>query len=200
MKVILAGSSLMNFKTSELSKREIVTNKPNCKNITNAFMNKDNHLIIKSISTEDIKELNKPWPGNAFIAGIQIVEKKHIFYAAINNVDPQEDLTDPETATFLENQYGIIKFKRLTKKLENKKYRPLRTIKIEVNNKGKYDNMIKEGIKLGYTRFRVTEWKFENGPIQCLNCQNYGHKSQTCTEPKRCLFCAHTRRPLTHRM
>ena len=189
-----------NFKTSVSISNEISKWKPACKSITNAFLNRDNHLIIKTTSEEDIVELNKPWSNEAFTNGIQIIQKKTFFFAAINNIDPQEDLDDVKIVDYLQEKYGIIKLTRLLKKSQNNM--PLKTVKIVSNNKEKFDMMLKEGIKLGYTRFKVTEWRFENGPIQCMNCQYFGHKSATCTKNKRCLICAqegHTHKECTNK-
>ncbi len=62
-------------------------------------------------------------------------------------------------------------------------------VKIEFDSKEHYEKAIKEGIYLDRTRFRVQPWAFDSGPTQCINCQKYGHKSFSCTNPTKCQLC-----------
>jgi hypothetical protein len=51
-----------------------------------------------------------------------------------------------------------------------------RVVKIVIDNKESYDKVLQDGHYIGKTSFRVNPWIFEEGPIQCTNCQRFGHK------------------------
>jgi len=187
MSIKISGNSILNFKRPKLLAEELERCKPKAV-ITNAFINKDNLLIIKTKSTKTIKQLNEPWPSDAFETGIEIITKKTHYVAAINNVDTEIDIADEETLSQLKSTYNIIKATRLVKKSQNN--RPLKTIKITTNNEESFKKLLTEGLYIWKTRFSVKPWIFEDGPIQCSNCQKFGHKFRNCRNKERCQLCS----------
>jgi hypothetical protein len=182
----IRGKDILNYKRSTILANEIKRCKPNVVT-SNVFINKENLLIIKTTSPESLKQLNEPWPTNAFGSGVEIIKKNQRFFAAIRNIDQEEDFEDEVLATELKEKYHIIKAIRLVKKSENN--RPLNIVKIEFDEKEYFEKALSQGIYIGSTRFRIEKWKFVEGPMQCIKCQKYGHKSYSCNSPVRCQLC-----------
>lgn len=190
------GANLQNFKGKYLEiQSEIGKNKGDLP-ISNAFINDNNQLIIKTTDENAHKKLTQVWNDSAFTSGVTLVVKEPKFFAAIRHVDLQLDVSTLKE-TLLPK--GIIDIIRIIKKKDNK---PLQVCKLVINSQEKFNELLANGLHIGATRFRVEEW---NGPppiSQCHKCQKLGHHSKNCTSPHHiCPICTgqHSLKDCTNR-
>jgi hypothetical protein len=61
------------------------------------------------------------------------------------------------------------------------------------------DKLLKNRLKMGYTRFKVLEWNFP-ATIQCFKCQKIGHKALDCKEStQKCPICSENHNLAEHK-
>jgi hypothetical protein len=154
--------------------------------IKSAYINTRNQLIIKT--TENmIEKLDNGWIKDAFMSGITKIGSKKNYYAAMYHVDQEFDIEDEELQKELKDKYDIVKATRIIKK-SNKE--PLTTVKLTFANEDNYNRVLKNGLALGPTFFRIKEWKADLEFKQCYKCLKLGHQQYTChSEKKVCLRC-----------
>lgn len=63
-----------------------------------------------------------------------------------------------------------------------------RPIKITMTNNDEYKRLLHTGLKIGWEIFHGEEW--HPTPIQCYNCQRFGHHSSSCRSKRRCINCS----------
>ena len=68
-----------------------------------------------------------------------------------------------------------------------------KSIKISLSDENEFNRMLKWGLRLGFQFFRAESWV--RGPVQCFNCQNFGHVASVCRQNKRCVNCSETHEP-----
>ena len=76
---------------------------------------------------------------------------------------------------------------RIIKKKENKL---IPVIRAQTYDTQTLNYLLKNGLKISPLHYRVEEWKFEESPIQCFNCLEFGHIKKNCDKLPRCLICA----------
>ncbi|CAF1111422.1 unnamed protein product, partial [Brachionus calyciflorus] len=96
----------------------------------------------------------------------------------IKGVDISIDVEDEQFIQIMEKNYQIYDIKRITKKSLNNK--PLPVLRAKVKNDEILKSLIKSGIRIGYSSFRIEEWKYEPKPLQCKKCNGFNHKSAEC--------------------
>jgi hypothetical protein len=64
-----------------------------------------------------------------------------------------------------------------------------RSVKIVLDDINEFSLLLKHGLRIGWEIFRADEWV--RPPLQCFNCQRYGHISRNCRSQRRCINCAH---------
>lgn len=154
--------------------------------IKNAYVNKADKLVIRT--TYDCKSFEN-WPHDAFESGIKPFEKPKKYFGAMYNVDRSINLDDDNMKAVLA-QYKIVKATRIIKKSKNE---ILETVRIEVNNKDHLNYLLKNGIYIGHTFFRIREWKFEQTVKICYKCLELGHLERHCKKEKTiCMRCSTT--------
>ncbi|CAF1061060.1 unnamed protein product [Brachionus calyciflorus] len=185
------GSSLNYYKNPFKLKNEIdkYLNMPNAM-IKKAFINnKNNQLYLITDDPHTCQYLSGyTWPKKAFINGIQkATNKEKITCIAIRGVDVSIDLEDDQFKNLMEKEYQIYDIKRIIKKSLNNKPLPILRAKVKQDTKAK--ELIKFGIRIGYSSYRIEEWKHEPKPLQCKKCNRFNHKSQDCEKETICPLC-----------
>ena len=162
-------------------------------NIENAFFNRFNKLLYLCTNDEaSFKQLNSPWPANAFNKGAEIFKespKEFKYFVAINGIDSNTRTEEDPDFIAICKAKGIFRLQRLIRKEMGT---PLSTIKGYVNDKESYEHLIKTGLKYDFFSFKVTPWKFDKfQPIQCYICLKYGHNQKYCmSQIQKCLCCS----------
>lgn len=89
----------------------------------------------------------------------------------------------------MKNNYDIDDMLRMIQKPTNQK---TNLVKAFTCNTEAFNKIISDGyIKLGYSRIRVTAWRFGTTPDQCFKCQKFGHPKEKCqSKVFTCLRCA----------
>lgn len=156
----------------------------------NAYIDKNTwQLVIKTKNHADHQNIQKKKKiPNAFDKGLELIEKKPKYHAAIHHVDENIDLTT-ETYKDIRNEHCITDIKRLLAKDGSN----LKTIRITIDNKDKFNDLLSNGeINLfGCISKPVSEWIFKDRPNQCFKCQKFGHSSNTCRNQNPvCLRCS----------
>ena len=142
-----------------------------------------NLLMIATADKETHDELSKPWPVDAFTAGVNPPKpRSQSTKATAHNVPIDVDLADPEVAKELDQQ-GITFAQRRLNKSTNA---PTEYVTIHIKSKQALDNLIQNKLKLALCRFRVS---VDVKVIQCYKCQRVGHTATQCTNPTTCLRC-----------
>ncbi|RMZ99312.1 reverse transcriptase [Brachionus plicatilis] len=174
------------FKNFFNLEKYLKKHKPNVE-IQIAFIDSNDELVIKLTKTEDLDEL-KTWLSNAFGHGIEQIIKESRFYLALHNVNTEFDVSSDEAKKYVKDIYGIDDMLRMMKKSTKSK---LPLVKALVKNAESYKKLLNEGyIKLGYTRIRLSSWRFGTTPDQCFNCQQLGHlKDKFPEKTLTCLRC-----------
>ena len=62
-----------------------------------------------------------------------------------------------------------------------------RSFKLQFESKAHLFNAMNSPPIFGYERLPITEFKFL--PMQCYNCQSYGHAAKSCVDPPKCSKC-----------
>ncbi|CAF0948508.1 unnamed protein product [Brachionus calyciflorus] len=177
----LKGIDKYKFSHPDKLNKEIIRNKGNLK-IDKAFFNNHNDLLyLFTNDDESYEALSKEWLADAFekTNGIEVIKpepKKH--HIAIYNFDTNIDIERDEfiKKKLLEN--NIINPKRVIKKKDN---RAIPVIKAQTYNTQAFNDLIKNGLFIKPLHYRVEEWKFEDRPLQCFNCLEFGHVKKDYT-------------------
>lgn len=188
--VKIRGVNQLKFSHPKKLNDEIVRNKGTV-SIDKAFFNTHNNFLYLFTNDDNSHEtLSNNWLPNAFENenGVEVVKtepKKH--FIAIYNFDTTIDIDKDEyiKSIFLEN--GILNAKRIIKKKEN---RVIPVVRAEIFNTETFNKLIKYGLRISPLNYRVEEWKFEDSPIQCFNCLEFGHQKKNCVKVLRCLICS----------
>jgi hypothetical protein len=142
-----------------------------------------NYLIITFINEEGL-QLFKSKKAH-FKEDIQIIELnktkkfeivlKGLSFAAIDGYK------------FNLSKMGITKLFQLNKSNEQ-----FRMVKAECVDENVMKKVLKEGIKLDYYSIKVEEFRRQIRPLQCFNCQQYGHVALKCLQKENpvCLKCS----------
>ncbi|CAF0910790.1 unnamed protein product [Brachionus calyciflorus] len=157
--------------------------------IKKAFINNKNGLLyIITDETNTIEHLQTyEWPKNSFITGINTAtrkEKEEIL--AIKGFDLSIDISSDSFKINVMEKHNIFEAKRIFKKSEQ---RPLTVIRIKTKDENSARTLLQNGLKVGYTNYRVEIWKTEERPLQCRNCNKFNHHTKTCTIKKSCALC-----------
>ena len=164
------------FKDYFILEDYISKHKPNG-DITSVFFNQDDELVIKTDNPAKIEYL-RTWPDDAFEHGLIEVTKKNKFYLALHNVDTNFNIESTRSKMHLSETYQIDDVIRMVKKSTGQK---LTVVKAVTGNKDKFNELTSTGyIKIGFSRIRISAWKFEPRPDQCFNCQKFGHLASKC--------------------
>ncbi len=156
--------------------------------ILSTYIDRDDHLIIKTNSSDNQKAIEATNLSTAFAAGLQLIKPQHKFYFAIHNVDLETDLDDSRTKKFLEDEFKVTETKRMTKKSDPSV--KFKTIKAMTTDQDVFNKIINDGkIKLFYSNLRISKWNFNDGPNQCFKCLSFGHSHASCTGTQACLRC-----------
>ncbi len=88
---------------------------------------------------------------------------------------------------FLLSKMGITEIIQMNKSNEQ-----FRMVKAECENENVMNKVLKEGIKLDYYSIKVEEYRRQIRPLQCFNCQQYGHVALNCLQKGNpvCLKCS----------
>ncbi|CAF0760881.1 unnamed protein product, partial [Brachionus calyciflorus] len=184
------GTSLNAFKNPFKLKQEIDKHL-NKAIIKKAFVNnKNNQLYLITDDKNTIKYLNGfTWPKKAFLTGIsKATPKEKTNFIAIRGVDVSINVEDDQFKKHMEKSYQIYDIKRITKKSLNNK--PLPVLRAKVKDEETVRSLISSGIRIGYSSFRIEEWKHEPKPMQCKKCNGFNHKNTDCEKDTTCPLCA----------
>ncbi|KAJ8021075.1 hypothetical protein HOLleu_40840 [Holothuria leucospilota] len=148
-------------------------------------------LLIAAQNKQSQAILMKPWQAidgrqpKPRIPGTQrLITKKN--EAIITRLHPS--VSDNEVHTELQRQgYTTSEFRRFFKKGTKT---PIWKAAITFNNQEEMNRTIKEGVNIGYQHHQVERIHQPKAPIQCHNCQRFGHFAGNCTHRKTCLRCA----------
>jgi hypothetical protein len=94
------------------------------------------------------------------------------------------------------NANSLRRFKKIiteVKRLTSKEGANLKTIKIVIDDRLKFEKLIRDRqIQImGMLAKPVSEWVFKDRPNQCFKCQKFGHSAQNCKSHKQvCLRCS----------
>lgn len=184
-----SGEHLHKFRDYESLAAEIERHRPNL-GIKTAFIDNNNVLIIKVTDEKSFDELTKPWPVNAFDGGITQIVKQQNYLVGIRNVHLDYSFYESENLIkpHLLDEYGICRAERIVKKSLD---RPLKVVKLTINDKIKYEQLLTLGLHLGKNHFKVEKWNSPPPLKQCFKCQKLGHHASNCTSKDHvCPLCA----------
>ncbi|RNA38765.1 hypothetical protein BpHYR1_014794 [Brachionus plicatilis] len=169
------GESLNNFKNPVKLQAEIDAYIGLENNgVKKAFINnKNRQLYIITDDPETIRHLkNYEWPKTSFISGIvKAIPKEQESILAVKGFDLSIDVEDKYFITNVLQKHNIIEARKIYKKSEK---RPLPIIRIKTDTKSAL-SLLLNGLKVGYTLYRVEKWKSEKRPLQCCNCNKFNH-------------------------
>ena len=88
---------------------------------------------------------------------------------------------------FILSKLGITKISQM-----NKSNDQFRMVKAECQNEEIMKKFVNEGIKLDYFSIKVEVFRKQIRPLQCFNCQQYGHVALNCSQKETpvCLKCS----------
>jgi len=185
IKLLLKPHVINEYRNPFALKRELAR----CKKIDSAkikfakIVGDANLLMIATDDEATHAELNKPWPLDAFTAGVNSPKPKdQSIRATAHHIPVDILLTDPEVTKELEQQ-GITLAHRRVNKTTNK---PTEYVTIFVKSKQALNQLINNKLKLALCRYRVS---VDEKIIQCFKCQKVGHTAANCTNPTICLRC-----------
>ncbi|RNA32049.1 hypothetical protein BpHYR1_034819 [Brachionus plicatilis] len=145
--------------------------------LTSAFINKNDELVLKTNLMSQVDDL-KSLPELAFEFGITEITKQNKHFLALHNVETNFDIQ--RSRNYLTENYDIDDTLIMVQKSTGLK---LKLVKEVMSNTDKFNQIIKDGhIKIGYSRIRVTAWRFNTMPDQCFKCQKLGHAAAKCPE------------------
>lgn len=159
--------------------RELLNCKPEISPQYEARFINNKTIIIRGTNQNDkLKWLNN-WPRNAFGGEIYNIQEqftsKHI--AAIHF----ERKITGEEAIWLKDRYSIINVIQKRNNLHQ----------VHFANENIFKKVIgDEYIYLARCKIKIKEWVYFNKPLQCLNCQQFGHKHENCNNKAICKFCS----------
>ena len=163
--------------------KEIMRCKPNINSqqIKLAKLNK-NTLIIATDDPATHQILKEAWPTDAFTHGITQSDPKAIPMdkIVIKGVDPSiqiQEINKQLTDQHLNNPFRVYK--------NGNNQTPTTIIKATIDKK-LTNQLIKTGVYIGYTRFRV---ELDNKVFQCFKCQKLGHSAAGCSNQLTCVKC-----------
>ena len=163
--------------------KEIMRCKPNINSqqIKLAKLNK-NILIIATDDPATHQILKEAWPTDAFTHGITQSDPKAtpLDKIVIKGVDPSiqiEEINKQLTDQHLNNPFRVYK--------NGNNQTPTTIIKATIDKK-LTNQLIKTGVYIGYTRFRV---ELDNKVFQCFKCQKLGHSAAGCSNQLTCVKC-----------
>ena len=68
-----------------------------------------------------------------------------------------------------------------------------KSIKLSLSDENEFNRLLKWGLRIGFQFFRAESWI--RGPVQCFNCQKFGHIASVCRQSRRCVNCSETHEP-----
>ncbi|RNA16013.1 nascent polypeptide-associated complex subunit muscle-specific form-like [Brachionus plicatilis] len=76
-------------------------------NVSNAYINQKNELIIRTSTLEDIDYIKEKWPTDAFRHGLKRIDTNPKFYIALYNVSTDFDVDDVDNKNYMLENYKI---------------------------------------------------------------------------------------------
>ena len=141
---------------------------------------KAGNLIVECFDNQQFKTLLKTTHLGEWVISVYVPKSMNSSIGCIYNV-PLE-ITEDEIKDVLKHQ-NVSNCIRLTfYNRENKERQPSTTVKLYFNVP-----QLPVRITLGFRTYRTKV--FVPKPIQCFNCQQFGHMQSNCTRPKVCYNC-----------
>ena len=109
----------------------------------------------------------------------QKAEEKNT-YIVLENIHPS--ISDEE----IQDETGFTA-KRI---ISGRTQRPTWKVKLDVITEQKKDEILKDGLKLGYQNYRAVEYKTFKAPLMCFKCQKFDHISTNCENEEKCKKCS----------
>ena len=186
VKLILGGHVLDKFRNPYTLKNEIAR----CKTIDLSkvkfaqFMHASPMLVIATDDKTTHQELMKPWPLDAFSAGVKFHKPREsaTIHATAHSIPVEIDINSEEVAQELMHQ-GVIS---ATRRINGKTQAPTEFVSLIVKSKDALQTLLSNKLKLAFTKFKVS---INEKVIQCFKCQKVGHTAAQCTNPTTCLRC-----------
>ncbi|KAJ8041790.1 Nucleic-acid-binding protein from mobile element jockey [Holothuria leucospilota] len=168
--------------------RLIEKEKPNA-TIRDIKSTKNNAILIFPIDPHSANALLQPWTQNSQLGNPKprITQQREApaIAVVVCGINPQ--ISDQEITTELKDQgYNPKLVKRLISKETQKKTWKLKIILEDITEK---NQLMKEGLILGYQKHRVENYKEPPTIIQCFKCQSFGHTYHNCSSASKCLRC-----------
>lgn len=101
-------------------------------------------------------------------------------YVVLENVHPS--ITDEE----INDATGLIA-KRI---ISGRTQKPTWKVKLDMQSDERKENVLKNGIKIGYQNYRAVEYKTFKAPLMCFKCQKFDHISSNCQNNETCKKCS----------
>jgi len=173
------------FKNSEKTFKQEVDK--NCKDVKIVQVNftKSGNLVIEFEGDQDYASFQDKFTKKFSNLKIHKISKKEqelqIVIKGLNYKTAKDSSEELESM-------GIISFGPLSGKNEE-----MKIIKATCQNKEIMINLISNGVKLFYRRYHVDIYEKPIKPIQCFNCQKFGHISTQCNSTSsKCVKCGDT--------
>jgi hypothetical protein len=103
-------------------------------------------------------------------------------YGVIGPIDIQSDVSTLERRVDTCGTSKLVKLERLSRIVEGERV-PSTSVRVVFEG-----HNLPKRIKIGYLSYSVRAYEFS--PLQCYNCQRFGHSASGCTSKMRCLVCS----------
>lgn len=146
--------------------------------------------MIHTFKAEDIIELKKEWPAEAFGgSGNKLVvhDKGYKPLCTLKNIPPY--IAETELSIEIEKQTGIkVQCRRLRYRDSNK---PLPIVIATCSSFKHLELLFISRIFFHGRQVSIEAYRGKrNLPTRCYNCQTFGHVASMCTNPSRCEKCS----------
>ncbi|KAJ8045836.1 hypothetical protein HOLleu_08934 [Holothuria leucospilota] len=162
--------------------------KPNA-TIRETKLARNNNLLIFPNDAHSANILLKPWKQNSELGNpkprVPQQKENQLYCIVICGLSP--DIPETQIVNELEDLGFKPKFaKRLISKITQA---PTWKMKIAFEEQNDQEELIKEGIILGYQKHRVEKYAELPTILQCYRCQGFGHTFHKCENEQKCLRC-----------
>jgi hypothetical protein len=153
------------------------------------------NIILELTSKEDIKTVLEKWDPLWFTAndeakGTEVLrmndsrKNNPISHGVIKHVIQELSNEDIEKELQREGLHNI-QAKRFIKE-----GRLLNSVKLTFTSNQDFERALSHGINIGRLHFAVNRYRYIQKPMQCHNCNKFGHPSRWCKSTQKCEYCS----------